>query len=141
MALTRRADGTGAANRVTAAWWNDFMDLFTGVMTDQPVTFGNTLRANGNTTLAAKAWVNPQTSYGSSFPGISLAIGDNDTGFNWVGDGHLQLVVNNSVWGDWQPNKGMQFVVLDNGVPKLIRIHIGTNPPTSPGEGDIWIKG
>lgn len=42
MPLTQRADGTGEANRVTAVWWNDFYDLLTGVMTDQPVTIAST---------------------------------------------------------------------------------------------------
>lgn len=140
MALSRKTDGTGAANLVTAAWWNDFYDLLTGAMSDQPVTIANQVTSN-KLQVNNQTWLNPQTAYGSAFPTITLAIGDNDTGFNWVGDGHLQLVVNNSVWGDWQPNKGMQFVVLDSGVPKLIRIYIGTTQPSSPSEGDIWIKG
>lgn len=40
-----------------------------------------------------KLWVNSQFAYGSGFPAISLAIGDNATGVNWVGQGHVQLVM------------------------------------------------
>ena len=39
MALTTRGDGTGGIYLVGAAWWNDYKDLLTGVMTDQPVEF------------------------------------------------------------------------------------------------------
>ncbi len=44
MPLTRRADGTQAVNQVYASWWNDFMDLLTGAMTDQNVTIGNVVK-------------------------------------------------------------------------------------------------
>lgn len=43
MALTRRGDGTGAAFQVNSAWWNDYYDLLTGAMTNQPVTIANTI--------------------------------------------------------------------------------------------------
>lgn len=38
MALTLRLNGSQAQNLVTASWWNDYYNLLTGVMTDQPVT-------------------------------------------------------------------------------------------------------
>jgi hypothetical protein len=37
MALTLRTDGSSAPNLVGAAWWNDYYDLLTGAMNDQPV--------------------------------------------------------------------------------------------------------
>jgi hypothetical protein len=38
MALTLRSNGSTSSNLVTAAWWNDYYNLLTGTMTDQPVT-------------------------------------------------------------------------------------------------------
>ena len=38
MALTVRGDGTGTAFQVNSTWWNDYHDLLTGSMHDQPVT-------------------------------------------------------------------------------------------------------
>jgi hypothetical protein len=38
MALTLRLNGSLAQNLVTASWWNDYYDLLTGVMLDQPIT-------------------------------------------------------------------------------------------------------
>src|SRR5258706_8258709 len=51
MPLTVRVNGkfVGGSptpnNQVQASWWNDFRDLLTGVMADQPVTIANTLTA------------------------------------------------------------------------------------------------
>jgi hypothetical protein len=44
MALTLRTNGTGGGI-VSAAWWNDYYNLLTGVMTDQAITLANTLTA------------------------------------------------------------------------------------------------
>ena len=38
MALTLRTNGTSGVNLVTASWWNDYLNLLTGSMTDQIVT-------------------------------------------------------------------------------------------------------
>ncbi|GHO55531.1 hypothetical protein [Ktedonobacter robiniae] len=43
MALIVRQNGTGAANLVQAQWFNDYYNLLTGAMADQPVTINNTL--------------------------------------------------------------------------------------------------
>jgi hypothetical protein len=62
MALTLRTDGSGSPNLVGAAWWNDYYDLLTGSMNDQPVflyyepSAGTNppvlkLRSNNNTNL------------------------------------------------------------------------------------------
>ena len=47
MALTFRSNGVGGG-LVSASWWNDYYNLMTGVMNDQPVTFGNNLTVNGS---------------------------------------------------------------------------------------------
>ncbi len=49
MALTVRTNGTGASNLITAQWFNDYHDLLTGVMADQPVTINNTASLKGIT--------------------------------------------------------------------------------------------
>lgn len=43
MALTLRSNGSGSSNLINASWFNDFYNLLTGAMTDQPVTLANTL--------------------------------------------------------------------------------------------------
>lgn len=48
MALTLRGDGTGSAFLVSSGWWNDYYNLLTGVMTDQPVTLKYTPGASGS---------------------------------------------------------------------------------------------
>lgn len=50
----------------------------------------------GNAFFGSKAYVYSDSGWGSVTPSISLAIGDNDTGINWVSDGVIQLY-NNSV--------------------------------------------
>lgn len=42
MSLTFRSNGNSSQNQITAAWFNDFYNLLTGVMTDQKVTLANT---------------------------------------------------------------------------------------------------
>ncbi|WP_409480109.1 tail fiber domain-containing protein [Pseudobdellovibrio sp. HCB154] len=51
----------------------------------------------GNTFMEGKAYVYSNSGWGSVTPSISLAIGDNDTGINWVSDGVLQIYGNNAV--------------------------------------------
>ena len=66
MPLTVRVNGkfVGGSptpnNQVQASWWNDFRDLLTGVMTDQPVTIANSITgktffANGALSSGNKA--------------------------------------------------------------------------------------
>lgn len=49
----------------------------------------------GNAFFGSKAYVYSDSAWGSVTPSISLAIGDNDTGINWVSDGVIQLYNNN----------------------------------------------
>lgn len=48
MALTLRTNGSGSSNIISSGWFNDFYNLFTGGMTDQPITFKYTPGAAGN---------------------------------------------------------------------------------------------
>lgn len=49
----------------------------------------------GDAFIEGRAYVYSNSAWGSVTPSISLAIGDNDTGLNWVSDGVLQLYNNN----------------------------------------------
>jgi hypothetical protein len=44
MPLTTRTNGSGGSNIIQASWFNDFMNLLTGSMSDQEVTIKNNLR-------------------------------------------------------------------------------------------------
>lgn len=46
MALTLRSNGVGGG-LVNSGWWNDYYNLLTGVMTDQPVVIANHLQLTG----------------------------------------------------------------------------------------------
>lgn len=48
MALTFRSNGV-AGGLVSAQWWNDYYNLFTGAMTDQPISITNSLSLEGVT--------------------------------------------------------------------------------------------
>ena len=50
----------------------------------------------GDTFMEGKAYVYSNSGWGSTVPAISLAIGDTDTGINWVSDGVMQLYSNNA---------------------------------------------
>lgn len=43
MPLTTRTNGSSTSNIIQASWFNDFLNLLTGSMTDQPVTVVNSL--------------------------------------------------------------------------------------------------
>ncbi len=49
----------------------------------------------GNAFFESKVYVYGNSGWGAVTPSISLAIGDNDTGINWVSDGVMQLYNNN----------------------------------------------
>lgn len=67
MALTLRSNGTGGGI-IQAAWFNDFYDLLTGVMTDQAVTISNSLTVTGAVTVKG-----------------GLGVATAGTGNNWYG--------------------------------------------------------
>ncbi len=49
----------------------------------------------GNAFFDSKVFVYSNSGWGAVTPSVSLAIGDNDTGINWVSDGVMQLYNNN----------------------------------------------
>jgi hypothetical protein len=51
--------------------------------------------SGGHAFFRSKAYVYSDSGWGSTTPTVSLAVGDNDTGLNWVSDGVLQLFANN----------------------------------------------
>lgn len=103
MPLTLRQNGTtvgGQPNNAQASWWNDFHDLLTGVMTDQPITLANSItnitsgpNINSGTVAAPFTW---HGTSGTAFFGI-LDIKPTDAGGkHWLigyngGDQHLQI--------------------------------------------------
>lgn len=92
MALTLRTDGSSAPNLVGAAWWNDYYDLLTGSMNDQPVYLyyepasGSNpptlkLQSNGNADLL---WF--QNSGGTKVLYVSTAgVISNTNQYEWLG--------------------------------------------------------
>ncbi|UXR63770.1 tail fiber domain-containing protein [Bdellovibrio bacteriovorus] len=62
-----------------------------GVGTSAPNT---TLHVEGNAFVKDKLYVYDTSAWGSTTPAIALAIGDNDTGLEWVSDGVLQIWTN-----------------------------------------------
>lgn len=69
MPLTTRTNGSSSPNIVTAAWWNDYKDLLTGVMQDQNVRVKNTVTANAIGAAPSSA------AGGSLATGATLGIG------------------------------------------------------------------
>lgn len=49
----------------------------------------------GDTFIEGKAYVYSNSGWGVVTPAITLALGDQDTGFNWVSDGEFQVYANN----------------------------------------------
>lgn len=54
MALTTKSDGTGSANKITHQWFDDYYDLLTGSMNDQPVTLNYRPGSGTTPTLVLK---------------------------------------------------------------------------------------
>jgi hypothetical protein len=63
-----------------------------GIGTTSPV---EKLQVAGNVNIDNRLFVRSGSGWSGS-PAISLAIGDNDTGFNWVSDGNLAIYTNNA---------------------------------------------
>lgn len=97
---------------------------------------GGTLAVTGNVTSVLQTtnvvWINKQTAYGSGTPTIDLAIGDNDTGLDWAGDGNLQIKSNGAIVVNIVA--GSHIPLTDTSGQKF---HIGTSTPSG-NEGDVW---
>ncbi|MFV8250654.1 tail fiber domain-containing protein [Bdellovibrio bacteriovorus] len=83
----------------------------TGIGTNSPNT---KLHVEGNTFVKDKLYVYNNSGWGATTPGIALAIGDQDTGLDWVSDGVLQIYSNNAA--------RMHFAINGN-------VGIGTTTP------------
>jgi len=100
--------------------------------------------ADGTATITS-LWLNPKTTYGTAFPTITLAIGDNDSGLNWESDGTFTFMSNNAVVARMTPgqlNIVGQLTVGGFGVATGgMRLWTGgSDPGGAAAEGDIWIK-
>jgi hypothetical protein len=79
MPLTVRTNGSGGSNIITQDWFNDFLKLLTGVMTDQEVVIKNNLVLQG---ISAAPSVQPTAVLGGT--GGSLSIGTYKWAYTWV---------------------------------------------------------
>ncbi len=49
----------------------------------------------GNAFIEGRAYIYSNSGWGAVTPSVTLALGDNDTGFNWISDGEFQVYANN----------------------------------------------
>jgi hypothetical protein len=78
MALVTRTDGSGGSNQIASAWFNDFKNLLTGVMTDQAVRITNSITSQ-------VATANPSVAPSEATAvGTSLGIGLYTYAYTWV---------------------------------------------------------
>lgn len=70
MALTLRTNGSGGANLVGAIWWNDYYNLLTGVMSDQPIIFNQSVSLKSQAAPSATMTATPVA--GGSSMGVGL---------------------------------------------------------------------
>ena len=121
MALTVRTNGSGGSNIIAAAWWNDYYNLLTGAMTDQPVTLSYAPGSAGST------------------PTLKLVTNGNADllqGFN----GATEQFSINSIGAAYQ-GAHPYVVMLATGTATAGRqLFTGTTTPTGANEGDIWVK-
>ncbi len=85
MPLTVRNNGSGPTNVIQAAWFNDYYNLLTGVMQDQPVTIKNNLSLQP---LSAGPTVAPT---GAIQAGAGMGIGAYKYAYTWVNDARGSL--------------------------------------------------
>jgi hypothetical protein len=88
MPLTLRTNGSGATNLVTAAWWNDYYNLLTGNMNDQPIQLNNTLALQSSMQA-------PPTPTLTAFAGSGLGVGNYEYGYSFVNS------AGGETWATW----------------------------------------
>lgn len=151
MALTLRGDGTGTAYLVNSSWWNDYYQLLTGGMTDQPVTIANKLTVKS---------ANASFAWGGTLAGankVALEVLPTDTGskdyqLKYLTNNHLQWfnATDNKVLIDLNPTGKVDFpqglTSFGIGVPAVSN-KWGANSwtvsdvqPGSAVKGDVWVK-
>lgn len=123
MALTTRVDGATPSSKISAVWFNDFKNLFTGVMTDQPITFYYAPGASGSTpTLLLKTNGAAPLLRGLKPDGVTEAF----------------KIDTNGVMT--QQSFNVPMLVPTGASTAGRQIFTGTTTPSSANEGDIWIK-
>lgn len=76
-------------------------------------------------------------------PAVTLAIGDSDTGFNWVGDGHLKGVANGVDVFGWYNNTFYshgKIVVGSGGDQELVTRHISGKHYQNDSDSDLYLN-
>lgn len=140
MALTFRSNGL-AGGLVSAAWWNDYYNLLTGVMTDQPITISNQmtlktgnaqfsiLNGSGGTTFNVD---NTGSVYVGDMIKWPLRIGEPGTA-NWIqfgrntGDSIYYMQTNGTTSGfGWYVNTTKRMELKNNGTLVLTANYAST---------------
>jgi hypothetical protein len=86
MALTRRMDGTTSASQVFASWWNDYLDLLSGIMKDQAVILRPNMLLRSSLTTPANI------TSATHITGSGLSVGTYQYQYTVLGpDGHESL--------------------------------------------------
>lgn len=138
MPLTLRQNGSQSANLVTAQWWNDYYNLLTGLMNDQPVTLSYlpgsaastatlTITSNGNA-----PYLNVVSSTGNTMLSIgptgTLSVSSQFTASGLIvanagitGNGKFGVVSA----GDVLDGSGYDTFVKARGSNNLVQIQVG----------------
>jgi hypothetical protein len=121
MALTRRGDGTGAAFQVSSAWWNDYYDLLTGAINDQPVSL----------------YFAPGSA--STSPALRLRAGTNATNILEAYNNANTKVLQLTVAGVLKDGSGTPYATVPGGAGP-IHVAPAASPPTPAADYELWVK-
>jgi phage minor structural protein len=96
--LANDAAGLGQENNINIRTWNGFSisASISGMTVPQNNPAFSVDARNGIAYVHGDMFVRSKGDNGA--PAVTLAIGDSDTGINWSGDGHIDIVTN----GEWQ---------------------------------------
>ncbi|WP_438435391.1 hypothetical protein [Gorillibacterium sp. sgz500922] len=114
----------------TGAWVKDILSINKA---------SGQLKAGYNMQVVGKFWVNPQVAYGADFGGLDIAIGDNDTGFKWTGDGVIETYTNASLAATITGGGITVAANTSYGSRFLRNIMMSTSNPSGGQNGDIWL--
>jgi hypothetical protein len=85
---------------------------------------------DGGLFVNGRAFIQNYSGWNGS-PAIALAIGDNDSGLNWGGDGNIQLVANGNLvgfWNQWGFNVNNLVVGGQQAWEKIGPLSVGSTP-------------
>lgn len=87
MALTTKSNGSSSSNIIQASWFNDFYNLFTGGMSDQPILFNNgvMVKAVSASPTAPTLALVAGTSLGIGAYTYAVSFGETNNGQSTVG--------------------------------------------------------